>query len=166
MDFIHILWSFCIASFELCVDRALKLVVALAPIYITPAILLSYYFYPQSRDSMFYPNSVSTYKTLHGDNGLEKHNPHCHCLDNSNLIWLISIWKFRNSNSVFRKMWSTAIRRQLRNKSITKTVSDTERIKNTPVHVCAKTAFGTSHSTESRIIRSLYNFLSSNHYFT
>jgi hypothetical protein len=50
-------------------------------------------------------------------------------------------------------------------KSIEKIVKDTERMKNTPIHVCAKTAFIGWPSTESRRISSFHNFLSCNHYF-
>jgi hypothetical protein len=37
---------------------------------------------------------------------------------------------------VFIKLWSAAVRRRFRKKHCKKTVSDTERMKNTPVHVC------------------------------
>jgi hypothetical protein len=47
-------------------------------------------------------------------------------------------------------------------KIIAKIVSDTERMKNTPVHVCAKTAFVGSPSTENKRISSFHNFISFN----
>jgi hypothetical protein len=50
-------------------------------------------------------------------------------------------------------------------KMMTKIVSDTELIKNTPVHVCAKTSFVGWPSTESRQISSFHNFLFFSHYF-
>jgi hypothetical protein len=43
-------------------------------------------------------------------------------------------------------------------------VSDTERMKNTPIHVCTKTAFVGWPTTESRRISALYNFSSFNYY--
>jgi hypothetical protein len=51
-------------------------------------------------------------------------------------------------------------------KIIAKIMSDTERMKTTPIHVCAKTAFVGWHSTESRRISSFYKFLYFIHYFT
>jgi hypothetical protein len=50
---------------------------------------------------------------------------------------------------VFLKLWSAAVLRVVRGspqavseeKALQKIVSDTERMKNTPIHVCAKTAF-------------------------
>jgi hypothetical protein len=49
--------------------------------------------------------------------------------------------------AVFIKLWSTAVRQvargvvRFRRKKIAKIVSDTERMKDTPTRVCAKTAF-------------------------
>jgi hypothetical protein len=54
---------------------------------------------------------------------------------------------------------------RFRKKSIAKTVSDTEGMKNTPIHVCAKTAFVGWPSTESMLIASFRNFLFYNHDF-
>jgi hypothetical protein len=50
---------------------------------------------------------------------------------------------------VFLKLWSAAVRQvvggvpqaALKRKSITKIVSNIEGMKNTPIHVCAKTTF-------------------------
>jgi hypothetical protein len=50
-------------------------------------------------------------------------------------------------------------------KSIAKIVSDTERMKSTPIYVCAKTTFVGSPSIASRRISSFHNFLSFNGYF-
>jgi hypothetical protein len=52
-----------------------------------------------------------------------------------------------------------------RRESIAKIILDSERMKNTPIHVSAKTAFGGRPSTASRRISSFHNFLSFNHYF-
>jgi hypothetical protein len=49
-------------------------------------------------------------------------------------------------------------------KSVSTIVSDTERMKNTPIRVCAETFF-VSWRTESRRINSFPNFLSLNQYF-
>jgi hypothetical protein len=57
---------------------------------------------------------------------------------------------------VFIKLWSVG---SFGRKNIAKIVSDTERIKNTATHVCAKTAFVGWPSTESRQISSFHNFL-------
>jgi hypothetical protein len=51
-------------------------------------------------------------------------------------------------------------------KSIEKIVSDTERMENTPTHICANTAIVIWPSTESRRTSSFRNFLSFNHYFS
>jgi hypothetical protein len=69
----------------------------------------------------------------------------------------------------FPKLWSAVVRqvvcRRFRKKSNTKIVSDTERMKNTPIRVCAKTTFVGWPSTEIRRISSFHNFLSFSHYF-
>jgi hypothetical protein len=49
-------------------------------------------------------------------------------------------------------------------KGIAKIVSDKGRIKNTPIHVCARTAFVGRPSTECRRISPFHNFLSFDHY--
>jgi hypothetical protein len=51
-------------------------------------------------------------------------------------------------------------------KSSAKIVSVTERMKNTPIHVCTKITSVGWLSTESRRICSFQNFLSLSHYFT
>jgi hypothetical protein len=61
--------------------------------------------------------------------------------------------------------WSAAARRRFRKKNIAKIVWDTEWMKNTPIHVCGKTAFIGWPSTQSRRISSFHTLLSSNHYF-
>jgi hypothetical protein len=50
-------------------------------------------------------------------------------------------------------------------KSVAKIVSDTEQVKNTPIHVCAKTAFVGWPLTGIRQINSFHYFLTYNHYF-
>jgi hypothetical protein len=52
----------------------------------------------------------------------------------------------------------------LKRKVIPEILSDTERMKNTAIHVSAKTTFVGWPSTESRRIISSHNFLSYNHY--
>jgi hypothetical protein len=49
-------------------------------------------------------------------------------------------------------------------KNILKIVSGTELMKNTPIHVCAKSAFVGWLPTENRQISSFHNFLSYNYY--
>jgi hypothetical protein len=49
----------------------------------------------------------------------------------------------RSCKAVFYKLWSTAASRWFRRKMIVKIVSDTERMKNRPTHVYAKTAYVT-----------------------
>jgi hypothetical protein len=58
--------------------------------------------------------------------------------------------------------WSA---RGFERKKNSKIVSDTERMKKTPMHVCAETVFVGSSSTESRWISSFHTFLSFSHYF-
>jgi hypothetical protein len=63
-------------------------------------------------------------------------------------------------------MWSAAVRRRFRKKKgITKIVSDTEGVKNTPTHVRAKTDTLCWPSTVNSRISSVRNFLPFNHYF-
>jgi hypothetical protein len=60
-------------------------------------------------------------------------------------------------------MWSMAGCRRFRKKHWN-IVSDTERMKNTPIHVCAKTTI-VDWPTESMQISFFHNFLSFSHYF-
>jgi hypothetical protein len=63
---------------------------------------------------------------------------------------------------VFLKRWSAG---GFRRKNTTKIAPHTERMKNTIILVCAKTAFVGWPSTESRRISSSHNFLYFNRYF-
>jgi hypothetical protein len=54
---------------------------------------------------------------------------------------------------VFLKLWSAAVHKRFRKKSLAKIVSGTQRMKNTLVHVCAKSAF-VGWPTENRRISS------------
>jgi hypothetical protein len=76
------------------------------------------------------------------------------------------------STAEFPKLWSTevrqaseAVRGGFGRKSFVEIVSDTERMKTTPTHICIKTVFVGWPSTESRRISSFPNLLSCNHYF-
>jgi hypothetical protein len=42
---------------------------------------------------------------------------------------------------LFLKLWSAAVSRVFRRKSVVKIVADTEQMKNAAIRVCAKTAF-------------------------
>jgi hypothetical protein len=46
-----------------------------------------------------------------------------------------------NQYTMIVKLWSAAVHRRYRKKTHSKIVSDTEGMKNTPIHICAKTAF-------------------------
>jgi hypothetical protein len=63
---------------------------------------------------------------------------------------------------VFLKLWPAS---GFRRKSNAKIVSDTERMKNTPSHVWAKTTFVDWPSTESMQISFFHKFLFLNNYF-
>jgi hypothetical protein len=82
-----------------------------------------------------------------------------------------------SSNAMFFKLWSADHRCSgspggprrsavgFGRKKHCKIVSESWRMKNTPIHVCAKTAFVGWPSTESRRISYFHNLLSYNHYF-
>jgi hypothetical protein len=56
-------------------------------------------------------------------------------------------------------------RQAVSKETIPKTVTDTERVKNTAIHACAKTVSACRPSTGSRRLSSFHNFTSFNHYF-
>jgi hypothetical protein len=71
---------------------------------------------------------------------------------------------------MFLKLWSVAVRQVVRRRfrkkkrTVQKFISGTARIKNTPIHVCVKTAFTGWPSTESRKSSYFHNFLCFSHY--
>jgi hypothetical protein len=73
--------------------------------------------------------------------------------------------KERTPIQVFIKVWSAAICRRFQKKKHCKIVSDTEWIKNTPIHICANSTNVGWPSTESWRISPFSNFLSCYHYF-
>jgi hypothetical protein len=72
-------------------------------------------------------------------------------------------WNMKGNTSVSQSVvhgGSPCGQRRFPKKKISKILSDTIRIKNTPIQVCAKTAFVGWPSTESMRISSFRNFLS------
>jgi hypothetical protein len=68
-------------------------------------------------------------------------------------------------DKVYNSVSQTVVCDGFGSKSIAKIVSHSERVINTHIHVCAKTAFVGWPSRESRRISYLPKFLSFNHYF-